>query len=38
MTYVIAESCIDLMDRSCVDVCPVGADTPQVAALPPKES
>jgi ferredoxin len=23
MTYVIAESCVDLMDRSCVDVCPV---------------
>jgi NAD-dependent dihydropyrimidine dehydrogenase PreA subunit len=23
MTYVIAEPCVDLMDRSCVDVCPV---------------
>jgi len=23
MTYVIAGSCVDLMDRSCVDVCPV---------------
>ena len=23
MTYVIAEPCIDVMDRSCVDVCPV---------------
>ena len=23
MTYVIAEPCVDLMDRSCVDACPV---------------
>lgn len=23
MTYVITGSCVDLMDRSCVDVCPV---------------
>jgi NAD-dependent dihydropyrimidine dehydrogenase PreA subunit len=23
MTYVIAGSCVDIMDRSCVDVCPV---------------
>ena len=23
MTYVIGESCIDIKDRSCVDVCPV---------------
>lgn len=23
MTYVIAEPCIDVMDRSCVDECPV---------------
>ncbi|GAY11541.1 ferredoxin [Pseudonocardia sp. N23] len=23
MTYLIAEPCVDLMDRSCVDVCPV---------------
>jgi len=23
MTYVIAEPCIDVKDRSCVDVCPV---------------
>ena len=23
MTYVIAEPCIDLKDRTCVDVCPV---------------
>jgi ferredoxin len=23
MTYVIAEPCVDVMDKSCVDVCPV---------------
>ena len=23
MTYVIAEPCIDVLDRSCVEVCPV---------------
>ena len=23
MTYIIAEPCVDVMDRSCVDVCPV---------------
>lgn len=23
MTYIIAEPCIDLLDRGCVDVCPV---------------
>lgn len=23
MTYVIAEPCVDVMDRACVDVCPV---------------
>ncbi len=23
MTYIIAEPCIDLKDKSCVDVCPV---------------
>ena len=23
MTYVIAEPCIDIKDKSCVDVCPV---------------
>jgi len=23
MTYVIAEPCINVKDRSCVDVCPV---------------
>jgi hypothetical protein len=23
MTYIIAEPCIDIKDRSCIDVCPV---------------
>ena len=23
MTYIIAEPCVDMLDRSCVDVCPV---------------
>jgi ferredoxin len=23
MTYVVAEPCIDVMDKACVDVCPV---------------
>ena len=23
MTYIIAEPCIDLKDKSCIDVCPV---------------
>lgn len=23
MTYVITEACIEVMDKSCVDVCPV---------------
>ncbi len=23
MTYIIAEACIDVLDRGCVDVCPV---------------
>jgi NAD-dependent dihydropyrimidine dehydrogenase PreA subunit len=23
MTYIIAEPCIDVLDKSCVDVCPV---------------
>lgn len=27
MAYVIAEPCIDKMDRSCVDVCPVDCIT-----------
>ena len=23
MTYIIAEPCIDVKDKSCIDVCPV---------------
>ena len=23
MTYIIAEPCVDVRDRACVDVCPV---------------
>ena len=23
MTYIIAEPCIDVLDRACIDVCPV---------------
>ena len=29
MTYVIAEPCIDIKDRSCVDVCPVDCIHPR---------
>jgi hypothetical protein len=35
MTYVIAGSCVDLMDRASA-VGPIAADTPLVAALPPR--
>ena len=35
MTYVIAEPCIDIKDKSCVDVCPVEAIFPE-DALPEK--
>ena len=35
MTYIIAEPCIDIKDRSCVDVCPVEAIFPE-DALPDK--
>jgi NAD-dependent dihydropyrimidine dehydrogenase PreA subunit len=64
MTYVIGEPCVDVLDRACVEECPVdciyegermlyihplgspggaaklgvvGADTPLVATLPPRE-
>ncbi len=30
MTYVIAEPCINVKDRSCVDVCPVDCIHPKV--------
>jgi len=29
MTYVIGESCVDVLDRACVDECPVQAIFPQ---------
>ena len=29
MTYVIAQPCVDLKDRACVDECPVKAIFPQ---------
>jgi len=35
VTYIIAEPCIDLKDKSCVDVCPVEAIFPE-DALPDK--
>ena len=35
MTYVIAEPCIDIKDKSCIDVCPVEAIFPE-DALPEK--
>jgi len=35
VTYIIAEPCIDIKDRSCVDVCPVEAIFPE-DALPDK--
>jgi Fe-S-cluster-containing hydrogenase component 2 len=35
VTYIIAEPCIDIKDRSCVDVCPVEAIFPE-DALPEK--
>ena len=35
MTYIIAEPCIDVKDKSCIDVCPVEAIFPE-DALPDK--
>ena len=29
MTYIIAEPCIDLKDKSCIDVCPVDCIHPR---------
>jgi len=39
MTYVIAEPCVDVKDKSCVEVCPVdcihgGDDDPQLYINP----
>ena len=33
MTYVIAQPCIDVMDRSCVDECPVDCIVPGARML-----
>ena len=39
MTYVIAEPCIDIKDRSCVDVCPVDCihEAGRVLVIDPEE-
>ena len=39
MTYIIAEPCIDIKDRSCVDVCPVDCihDADRILVIDPEE-
>jgi NAD-dependent dihydropyrimidine dehydrogenase PreA subunit len=39
MTYVIAEPCIDIKDRSCIDVCPVDCihETERMLVIDPEE-
>src|SRR5256885_14347932 len=39
MTYVIAEPCIDIKDRSCVDVCPVDCihEAERILVIDPEE-
>ena len=39
MTYVIAEPCIDVKDRSCVDVCPVDCihEAKRILVIDPEE-
>jgi ferredoxin len=39
MTYVIAEPCIDIKDRSCIDVCPVDCihETDRMLVIDPEE-
>src|SRR5262249_25676905 len=39
MTYVIAEPCIDIKDRSCVDVCPVDCihESERMLVIDPEE-
>jgi ferredoxin len=39
MTYVIGESCIDVKDRSCVDVCPVDCihEVGRILVIDPEE-
>jgi NAD-dependent dihydropyrimidine dehydrogenase PreA subunit len=39
VTYVIGEPCIDTMDRSCIDVCPVDCihETERMLVVDPQE-
>ena len=39
MTYVIAEPCLDTMDRSCIEVCPVDCiyETGRMLVIAPDE-
>jgi NAD-dependent dihydropyrimidine dehydrogenase PreA subunit len=39
MTYIVAQPCIDLKDRSCVDVCPVDCihDADRILVIDPEE-
>ena len=39
MTYIIAEPCIDIKDRSCVDVCPVDCihEAERILVIGPEE-
>jgi len=39
VTYVIAEPCVDVMDKSCVDVCPVDCihETGRMLVIDPDE-
>jgi NAD-dependent dihydropyrimidine dehydrogenase PreA subunit len=39
VTYIIAEPCIDLKDRSCVDVCPVDCihEASRILVIDPEE-
>ena len=39
MTYIIAEPCIDIKDRSCVDVCPVDCihEAARILVIDPEE-
>ncbi len=39
MTYIIAEPCIDIKDRSCVDVCPVDCihEADRILVIDPEE-
>ena len=37
MAYIIAEPCIDVVDRACVEVCPVDCSYEPAAANLPEE-